>query len=63
VAAVQPAVYVKGGDYSADPDDPRFPVEGRAATAYGGIVAVIDYVSGHSTTEIVERLRAVSGPS
>src|SRR5438270_3683201 len=38
VATVRPAVYVKGGDYSASVDDPGFPPEGRIATSYGGRV-------------------------
>jgi rfaE bifunctional protein nucleotidyltransferase chain/domain len=56
--AVQPAIYVKGGDYSADPDDPRFPVEGTAVRSYGGRVAIVDYTPGHSTSSLVLQLRA-----
>jgi rfaE bifunctional protein nucleotidyltransferase chain/domain len=57
VTEVQPAIYVKGGDYSPDPSDPRFPPEGVRVLAYGGEVATVEYVAGHSTTEILESLR------
>lgn len=57
VDEVKPAVYVKGGDYSSDPNDPRFPPEGRLVTAYGGSVAVIDYLPGHSTSALLQRLQ------
>lgn len=56
VEAVQPDVYVKGGDYSADPGDPAYPPEGRAVTAYGGTVVTLPYVAGRSTTRTLGRL-------
>lgn len=56
VTAVQPDVYVKGGDYSADPDAPGFPVEGHMVRAYGGEVRIIPFVAGHSTTGILRRV-------
>lgn len=61
VREVRPAMYVKGGDYTNDPASPRFPPEGRIVTGYGGTVAVIDYVPGRSTTELLRR--AMSGLS
>lgn len=54
VTAVQPAVYVKGGDYSSSVDDDRFPPEGHAAHAYGGEVVIVPYVAGHSTTATLD---------
>lgn len=54
---IRPAVYVKGGDYSADPADPSFPVEGPAALRQGGEVRIIEYVPGRSTSDIIRRLR------
>jgi D-glycero-beta-D-manno-heptose 1-phosphate adenylyltransferase len=58
VAAVQPAVYVKGGDYSALPSDESFPPEGHAALRYGGTVRIVPYVPGRSTTSMIEGLAA-----
>lgn len=55
VTAVRPSVYVKGGDYSADPSDDAFPVEGTAALAQGGRVEIVEYVPGRSTTETLRR--------
>ncbi|MGI8967735.1 MAG: D-glycero-beta-D-manno-heptose 1-phosphate adenylyltransferase [Chloroflexota bacterium] len=57
VAEVQPAVYAKGGDYDADPDSERFPVEGHVARSYGGEVRIIPYVEGKSTSGTLARLR------
>jgi D-beta-D-heptose 7-phosphate kinase/D-beta-D-heptose 1-phosphate adenosyltransferase len=56
VRAVQPAVYVKGGDYSADPHSPRFPIEGEVVASYGGAVVIVDYVPGYSSSEILQHL-------
>jgi len=56
VAAVKPAVYVKGGDYSDDPRSPSFPPEGHAVLRYGGLVRVLPYVHGRSTSDLVRRL-------
>jgi D-beta-D-heptose 7-phosphate kinase/D-beta-D-heptose 1-phosphate adenosyltransferase len=55
VAEVHPAVYVKGGDYQADPNSPRFPPEGRVVSSYGGEVRILPYLSGRSTTSLIER--------
>jgi D-beta-D-heptose 7-phosphate kinase/D-beta-D-heptose 1-phosphate adenosyltransferase len=60
VAEVQPAVYVKGGDYSSDPHSDRFPVEGEAAVRSGGRVEIIEYIPGRSTTDIVNRLTSTA---
>jgi rfaE bifunctional protein nucleotidyltransferase chain/domain len=57
VEQIQPAIYVKGGDYSADPTDPAFPVEGAIVLRYGGAVHVAAYRSGHSTTSLLHRMR------
>jgi rfaE bifunctional protein nucleotidyltransferase chain/domain len=56
VAAVRPAVYVKGGDYSASPNDEGFPPEGHVALRYGGDVRIVPYVPGHSTSSMIEAL-------
>jgi rfaE bifunctional protein nucleotidyltransferase chain/domain len=58
VAEIRPAVYAKGGDYSADPSNPNFPPEGLIVLARGGEVAILDLVEGRSTTALLNRMRA-----
>ncbi len=50
--ALRPEIYVKGGDY-ARRDLPERPT----VEAYGGIVELIDYLPGHSTSELIQRIR------
>ena len=52
VAALLPDVLVKGGDYAPDAVVGREEVE-----AAGGEVRILPFVAGHSTTEIVRRIR------
>jgi rfaE bifunctional protein nucleotidyltransferase chain/domain len=59
VAALQPDVYVKGGDYRLD-SEPRqrgkpLP-EAAIVQSYGGRVQLIPYLPGRSTTELIERI-------
>ena len=58
VALLRPAVYVKGGDYdpAARPGEAGFLPEASTVAGYGGRVAVLSYLPGHSTTELVRRL-------
>lgn len=53
IRRLRPDVYAKGGDYTAEmlPETPDV----RAA---GGQVVILDYVSDHSTTEIIGRIRS-----
>jgi rfaE bifunctional protein nucleotidyltransferase chain/domain len=60
VEAVRPSVYVKGGDYSPDPDDPNFPIEGAVVLRLGGEVRVVPYVPGRSTTDTIRQIEAVN---
>jgi rfaE bifunctional protein nucleotidyltransferase chain/domain len=55
VEALRPDVLVKGGDYSLDTIVGRTQVE-----SWGGRVQVIPLTAGHSTTRIIEALRAGS---
>lgn len=63
VAVLQPDVYVKGGDYSLSAGDQRsgstttkvLP-EARIVQSYGGRVELINYLAGHSTTELIQRI-------
>ena len=49
---LRPDVLAKGGDWAEDKIVGREWVE-----SYGGKVAVIPYLKGHSSTEIIERMR------
>ena len=53
IAVLQPNVLVKGGDWTSD----RI-VGADVVQAAGGKVAVIPYVKGYSTTEIIEKVRS-----
>lgn len=58
VALLHPAIYVKGGDYdpAARPGDAGYLPEAAIVAGYGGRVAVLTYLPGHSTTELVRQL-------
>ncbi len=58
VAALQPDVLVKGGDYDAGAVAGRRAVESR-----GGIVATVPLVPGRSSSALVERIRRSGRPS
>lgn len=53
IDALHPDVYVKGGDYT-----PEMLPETPAVLAYGGEVRTVGYVTDHSTTSLVDRIRA-----
>ena len=55
--AIQPHIYVKGGDYRHKVLPERPTVE-----AYGGQVALIDYLPDHSTSGLIERIQALANP-
>ncbi|HWP59054.1 MAG TPA: D-glycero-beta-D-manno-heptose 1-phosphate adenylyltransferase [Candidatus Acidoferrales bacterium] len=52
IRELEPDVLVKGGDWSKDEVVGRELVEAR-----GGRVEVVPYLEGHSTSEIIERIR------
>ena len=56
IAVIKPNVLAKGGDWSADKIIGADIVEQN-----GGRVAVIPYLQGFSTTEIIERIRHKNG--
>jgi D-beta-D-heptose 7-phosphate kinase/D-beta-D-heptose 1-phosphate adenosyltransferase len=56
IAALQPDVLVKGGDYTPEGVVGRDLVEAR-----GGRLALIPFLPGHSTTAIADRIRAGRG--
>jgi D-beta-D-heptose 7-phosphate kinase/D-beta-D-heptose 1-phosphate adenosyltransferase len=57
VELLQPDVYVKGGDYTADmvPEAPH-------VEAYGGRVLILPYLEDRSTTALIERIRGDALP-
>jgi len=53
LAAAQPHIYVKGGDYTLDTLNQD---ERRAVEAAGGIIKIIPFVPGKSTTALLEKI-------
>jgi D-beta-D-heptose 7-phosphate kinase/D-beta-D-heptose 1-phosphate adenosyltransferase len=57
IEALQPDLYVKGGDYgSLEVAAARIP-ELASVVAYGGRVELLSFVEGRSTTALIERIR------
>ncbi len=56
--ALQPDIYVKGGDYEDKPLPERATVE-----AYGGRIELIEYLPQRSTTQIINRTRKLDDSS
>ena len=50
--ALQPDIYVKGGDYALKPLPERPTVE-----AYGGRIELIDYLPDHSTSGLIKKIQ------
>ena len=53
LAAAQPDVYVKGGDYTLDTLNPD---ERRAVESAGGKIVIIPFVTGKSTTGLLAKI-------
>jgi len=51
---LRPEIYIKGGDYVDKPLPERAFVEG-----YGGRVVLIDYLPNHSTSGLIEKIKAL----
>jgi D-beta-D-heptose 7-phosphate kinase / D-beta-D-heptose 1-phosphate adenosyltransferase len=56
--AIRPDVFAKGGDYTRE----RLP-EADLVEELGGVLQILPYLQDHSTTGIVERVRASDPPS
>ena len=54
IETLRPDIYVKGGDYAHKPLPERPTVE-----HYGGQVALIDFLPGHSTSALIARIRSL----
>lgn len=58
VAVLEPDVYVKGGDYAVQAGEGAKTLpEARVVEGYGGRVVILPYTAGHSTTELIARIR------
>ncbi|EFH87138.1 adenylyltransferase/cytidyltransferase family protein [Ktedonobacter racemifer] len=59
IATLEPAIYVKGGDYAGSVHgvDPEKLPEARIVFGYGGEVSLISYLPGHSTTELIQKIQ------
>lgn len=55
LAALQPTVYAKGGDYTPD----SLP-EAPTVRAYGGRIEILPFVPGRSTTSLIARIIATT---
>ena len=56
--AAQPAVYAKGGDYTADTLDPE---ERAALDKFGTRIEIIPFEKGYSTSELLTRIGLTEG--
>jgi rfaE bifunctional protein nucleotidyltransferase chain/domain len=54
LTALQPNIYVKGGDYRGKPLPEKAVVQ-----AYGGKVVLIDYLPDHSTSALIQKIKAL----
>ncbi|MGI8856861.1 MAG: adenylyltransferase/cytidyltransferase family protein [Thermomicrobiales bacterium] len=65
IRALQPAVYVKGGDYALSPEEERAgktPLpEAPIVRAYGGEVMTVSLVPGRSTSDIIRSILRAHG--
>lgn len=52
VSEIRPDVYVKGADYTVD----KIP-EAKIVQSYGGQIELVKFVAGHSTTNIIQKLK------
>ncbi|HUJ10562.1 MAG TPA: adenylyltransferase/cytidyltransferase family protein [Verrucomicrobiae bacterium] len=54
LAAIQPDIYVKGGDYRPETFDPR---ERAVLSAIGSRIRILPFVKGFSTTGLIKKIR------
>jgi rfaE bifunctional protein nucleotidyltransferase chain/domain len=59
IRVLQPEIYVKGGDYALSSTQPKSLPERATVEAYGGSVVLIDYLPGHSTSELIARIKSL----
>jgi rfaE bifunctional protein nucleotidyltransferase chain/domain len=59
ISALQPETYVKGGDYALQGTHSKILPERPTVESYGGSVVLIDYLPGHSTSELIARIKSL----
>lgn len=59
IRALQPEIYVKGGDYAVKGSQPKLLPERPTVEAYGGSVVLIDYLPGRSTSELILKIKSL----
>lgn len=57
IAALRPDIHVKGGDYTVD----QLP-EAKIVQAYGGKVVILPFLTGRSTTSVLDKIRQSTLP-
>lgn len=57
VSELQPDVYVKGGDYSTDPDSALYPAEAKSLASFGGQFKIVPFTPDYSTSRLIHRIR------
>nr|MBC7244395.1 D-glycero-beta-D-manno-heptose 1-phosphate adenylyltransferase [Chloroflexota bacterium] len=62
IHALQPDIYVKGGDYAIEGagQPGKMLPEARIVEDYGGRVVILPYTPGHSTSQLIARIREQS---
>ena len=64
VGQLQPDIYVKGGDYGPNGAGQAKPLpEAAIVEVYGGRVALIPFLPGYSTTELIYKIVAAYAPN
>ena len=53
IAALQPEIYVKGGDYTVGEAQTKPLPEAPTVQSYGGEIVLIPFLPGHSTTNLI----------
>lgn len=57
ISLIQPDIYVKGGDYTVDPDGPGILLpEAETVREFGGTVQILNLETGQSTSAIEQRI-------
>ena len=60
VELLRPVIYAKGGDWQIAPEGQagaKSLPEAPAVHSYGGTIRLIPYLPGHSTTELIARIK------
>lgn len=53
IKSIKPDIHIKGGDYRVK-DLPEYPIIKK----YGGVIKILPYIKGCSTTSLIEKIKA-----